>query len=146
MRMSDPWLRRVVMLAMGLMVLHAVGTWTYDALGAAAAIVSVVLVGAVSLFSARMAGRGPGNHAWFVVPTALFTLLPVAGRVWTLLNVEQTAWTRIVELTPFLAGFAAPMLLLLVAYVELGRRARRDTHAGAVSQAKESAWTPEANT
>ena len=52
--MSDAWLRRIVMLAVVLLVLHAVGTWTYAALGIAAAIVAVVLVGAVSIFSARI--------------------------------------------------------------------------------------------
>jgi hypothetical protein len=118
--MSDASLRRVVMLAIVLLVLHAVGAWAYAALGVAAAIVSVLLVGAVSLLSARLAGLGEGNHAWFVVPIAVFAGLPLAGRLWTLLTVE---------LTPFVAGFAAPVLLLLAAYLELGRRARHSAHA-----------------
>lgn len=67
--MNDSWLRQLVILAIVLMVLHAVGSWVYAALGAAAAMISAVLVGAVSVFSARMAGRGQGNNAWFVVPT-----------------------------------------------------------------------------
>lgn len=127
--MSDAWLRRVVMLAMVLLVLHAVGTWTYSALGVAAAIVSAVLVGAVSIFSARMAGAGQGNNAWFVVPTVVFTALPLAARLWTLMSIEQSWWTRTVEFAPFLIGFAAPVLLLLMAYLELGRRARRSASA-----------------
>ena len=110
------------MLAIVLLVLHAVGTWTFGAFGPAAALVSAVLVGAVSIFSARMAG--PGNHAWFVVPTAVFTAVPLAGRLWTLLTADLTWWTRIVEFSPFAIGFAAPVLLLLAAYLELGRRAR----------------------
>ena len=110
------------MLAIVLLVLHAVGTWTFAAFGPAAAIVSAVLVGAVSIFSARMAG--PGNHAWFVVPTAVFTAVPLAGRLWTLFTAEQSGWTRVVEFAPFVIGFAAPVLLLLAAYLELGRRAR----------------------
>lgn len=120
--MSDAWLRRVIMLAIVLLVLHAVGAWTYAALGPAAAIVAVVLVGAVSVFSARMAGSGGGSHAWFVVPAAVFTAVPLAGRLWTLLTVEQSWWTRTVEFAPFLIGFAAPVLLLLLAYAALGRR------------------------
>ena len=100
--MSDIWLRRVIMVAIVLLVLHAVGTWTYAALGPAAAIVAAVLVGAVSVFSARMAGSGRGSHAWFVVPTAVFTAVPLAGRLWTLLTVEQSWWTRTVEFAPFL--------------------------------------------
>jgi hypothetical protein len=117
------------MLSIVLLVLHAVGTWTYSALGVAAAIVSAVLVGAVSIFSARMAGVGQGNNAWFVVPTLVFTAVPLAARLWTLVTIEQSWWTRTVEFAPFLIGFAAPVLLLLMAYLELGRRARRSVSA-----------------
>jgi hypothetical protein len=126
---SDAWLRRVVMLAMVLLVLHAVGTWTYAALGPVAAIVSAALVGAVSIFSARMAGLGEGNNAWFVVPTLVFTALPLGARLWTLVATDQGWWTNTVEFAPFLIGFAAPVLLLLMAYLELGRRAPRGVHA-----------------
>ena len=108
------------MLATVLLVLHAVGTWAYSALGVAAAIVSALLVGAVSVFSARMAGKG--NNAWFVVPTVVFTAVPLAAGVWRLFAVEQSWWTRAVDFTPFLIGFAAPVLLLLMAYLELGQR------------------------
>ena len=111
------------MLAIVLLVLHAVGTSTYAALGVPAAIVAAALVGAVSIFSARMAGLGEGNNAWFVVPTVVFTVLPLAARLWTLATAEQSWWTRTVEFAPFLIGFAAPVLLLLLAYLDLGRRA-----------------------
>jgi hypothetical protein len=120
--MSDSWLRRVVMLAIVLLVLHAVGTWTYSALGVAAAIGSALLVGAVSIFAARMATHGKGSDAWFVVPTLIFTSVPLAARLWTLFAVEQGWWTRTVDFAPFLIGFAVPVLLLLTAYLELGSR------------------------
>ena len=136
--MNDAWIRRLIVLATVLLVLHAVGTWTYAALGVAAAIVAAVLVGAVSIFSARMAGLGQGNNAWFVVPTVVFTALPLAARLWTLLAVEQSWWTRCVEFAPFLIGFAAPVLLLLAAYLELGRRERRSV---AVDHLRENART-----
>jgi hypothetical protein len=119
------------MVAIVLLVLHAVGTWTYAALGVAAAIVSAVLVGAVSVFSARMAGLGPGNGAWFVVPTVVFTALPLVARLFSLLSDEHSWWTRSVDFAPFLIGFAAPVLLLLLAYVELDRRARGSRSAAA---------------
>jgi hypothetical protein len=109
------------MLAIVLLVLHAVGSWTYEALGPTAAVVSAVFVGAISLFSARVA-HGRGSHAWFVVPAALFTTIPLAARLWTLFTGEETGWARAAEFTPFLIGFAAPVLLLLMAYIELGRR------------------------
>ena len=112
------------MLTIVLLVLHAVGTWTYSTLGIAAAIVSAVLVGAVSIFAARMAVLGEGNNAWFVVPTLVFTAVPLAARMWTLLAIEQGWWTRAVDFAPFVIGFAGPVLLLLGAYLELGGRRR----------------------
>src|SRR5689334_4039524 len=85
-RLSDAWRRRIVMLAIILLVLHAVGAWSYSILGAAAALAAALLVGAVSVFSARLAGSR--NDAWFVVPTLVFTALPLAGRLWTLMRAE----------------------------------------------------------
>lgn len=113
------------MLAIILLVLHAVGAWTYSVLGVTAAIASALLVAAVSVFSARMAGPGKRSNAWFVVPTLLFTALPLAARLWTLARIEQGWWTRTVELAPFLIGFAAPVLLLLAAHLQLAARAPR---------------------
>lgn len=109
-------------LATALLVLHAVGAWTYSALGVTSAVASAALVSAVAIFGARMAGRGR-NRAWFVVPALVFTALPLAARVATLASHEGSWWTRSVELAPFLIGFAAPVLLLLAAYLGLDRRA-----------------------
>lgn len=108
------------MLATVLLVLHAVGAWAHSVLGLAAAIAAAVMVGAVSVFSARMAGKG--NNAWFVVPTVVFTVVPLGAALWKLFAVEQSGWASTVQFAPFLIGFAAPVLLLLLAYLELGRR------------------------
>lgn len=119
--MSAAWLRRIVLLAIVLLVLHAVGSWAYAILGATGAIVSTVLVAVVSVFCARMAGAAHGNTAWFVVPTLIFTALPLVARLWTLVHVDQDWWARSIQLTPFLAGFAAPVLLLMIVYLGLAR-------------------------
>jgi hypothetical protein len=136
--MSDAWLRRLVMLATVLLVLHAVGSWAYSALGTPAALVSAGLVAAVSVFSARMAGLGEGNSAWFVVPTMVFTVLPLGARLWTLATAEEGWWARSIEFGPFLIGFAAPVLLLLTAYLELGRRARRSEPSAIANMAADA--------
>ncbi len=122
--MSDAWLRRLVVAVIALLIIHEVGTWVYAAFGAAAGVLSGVLVAAVSFFATRMASVGAGNAAWFLVPTLLFTALPVAARVWSFLTVQQGAWERTQDLVPFLVGFAAPVGLLLVVYLALRRRSR----------------------
>jgi hypothetical protein len=113
----DTWFRRILMLAIVLLVLHAVGAWTYAVLGIGAAMAAAAFVVAVSIFSGRMAGKG--NDVWFVAPAVAFTAVPLAGRLWTVFAVEQTWWMHVVELVPFLIGFAAPVLLLLTVYLAL---------------------------
>ena len=123
MRLSDAWLRRMVMLAISLLVLHAVGAWSYSLLGSPAALAAALLVGAVSVFSARMASSG--SDSWFVVPTLVFTALPLAGRLWTLWRIEESWWSRTVEFSPFLIGFAVPVMLLLAVHLQLASRSPR---------------------
>jgi hypothetical protein len=120
--MSDAWLRRLVAATIALLIIHEVGTWVYAAFGAAAGVISGLLVAAVSFFSTRMASAGAGSAAWFLVPTLLFTALPIAARVWGMLTTQRTAWERAVDIVPFAIGFAAPVALLLLAYLALRRR------------------------
>ena len=122
-KMSDAWLRRLVMLATVLLVLHAVGSWAYAALGVPAAIVSAGLVGAVS--SQRPHGGPRGRQQRLVRRPDDGVHRIASGREalrFTRTN-EQGWWARSIEFAPFLIGFAAPVLLLLTAYTELGRRA-----------------------
>lgn len=104
------------MLATILVVLHAVGMWAFSALGLGGAIASVTLVAAASVVCARMAAWGVGRDAWFVVPTLLFTLVPLVARIWNVASAEERGWAGVLEILPFLAGFAVPVLLLLAVY------------------------------
>lgn len=122
--MSDAWLRRLVVAAIALLIVYQVGTWIYAAFGLAAGVLSASLVAVVSFFSARMARLGGGNTAWFLVPTLLFTIVPLAAKLSGLLATQAGWWDWTVALAPFLAGFALPVLLLLAVYVELRNRTR----------------------
>ena len=120
--MSDTWLRRLVVLAITLLIVHQIGAWIYSAFGISAGILAVALVAAVSFFGARMAAGGGRATAWFLVPALLFTVLPLAAKSWTFLTEEKSWWDRSVEFAPFVIGFAAPVLLLLLVYAELRNR------------------------
>lgn len=120
--MRDTWLRRLLVLAISLLLLHQVAAWMYSAFGPAAGILAAVVVGVVSLLSARMAAMSSGSAMWFLVPTLLFTFVPLAAKLWTFFTVEKSWWDRAVELAPFIFGFAAPVVLLLVVYADLRTR------------------------
>lgn len=124
--MSDAWLRRLVVAAIALLIVYQIGAWIYAAFGVAAGALSAALVAIVSFFSARMARRGGGKSAWFLVPTLLFTVVPLAAKLWGLLATESSAWEWMVVLAPFLAGFALPVFLLLAVYAEFRNQTRID--------------------
>ncbi|MEO8145007.1 MAG: hypothetical protein ABI654_12420 [Betaproteobacteria bacterium] len=116
-------MRGLVVLVIALLVVYQVGAWIYLAFGLAAGIVSATLVASVSFFSSRMARSGGGRTAWFLIPTLLFTVVPLGAKIWTFVTESGSLWDRMIELVPFIVGFAAPVFLLLVVYVGLRNRA-----------------------
>jgi len=70
----------------------------------------------------RLAKSGGRSSAWFLLPTLLFTVLPLSILSWKILG-QETGWMdRVVALLPFVIGFVVPVLLLLAAYYELHGR------------------------
>ena len=123
--MSDLWLRRLVVLTIVLLVVYHLGVQLHTAFGAAAGVLAVALVAAVSFFSARLAARGGASAAWFLVPTVLFTLASLGVRLWLVSRAGQSWLRDLVDLLPFLVGFAVPVFLLLFVYIELRARGPR---------------------
>ncbi len=120
--MSDAWLRAIVVLAIVLMVIHQVGAWAYSLLGPVGGTVSAVLVAVVSFSAARIAGLSTRSNAWFIAPTLLFTLIPFGVSFWRFITADKSWWNRTIDFVPFLIAFTAPVLLLLIVYVELKNR------------------------
>ena len=124
--LSDTSLRRIVALAIALLLIHQVGMLIAGLWGMAWGAVSALVVAGVTLFSVRLAKSGGRSSAWFLLPTLLFTVVPVLIMLWSLLGQEAGWMDRVVALLPFVIGFVAPVLLLLAAYYELRGRARTE--------------------
>jgi hypothetical protein len=133
--MGDAWLSRLVVAATVLLVIYQVGTWIHAVFGPLAGVLSAAAVAAVSIFTARMA-RSASSTAWFLVPTLAFTLVPLAAKLWSLHAAQATWWDRLVVLVPFLAGFALPVLLLLLVHGALHRRGLKTRDSPHFSTAK----------
>jgi hypothetical protein len=124
--MSDTTLKRIIALVIALLLIHQIGTLISGLFGMVWGMLSVVVVAGVSFFSMRLAKAGGKSSAWFLLPTLLFTVVPLIISTWKTFA-ENTDWLeRTLALAPFVFGFAAPVLLLLVVYYEL--RARTGTH------------------
>ena len=122
--MSDATLRRMVGSALILLFVYQAATAVIGLANAAAGGATAVFVAAVTYFCAQRANAGTGNKIWFMVPAILFTVLPLALRVWDLYSSETGTLMWIVGFTPLFVGFLLPALLLWLTYAELRKRTR----------------------
>jgi len=128
--LADAALRKLVALAIALLLIHQAGVLLWAVFGALGGVASAVVVAGVSLGCARLARAGVGNTVWLLVPTLLFTVVPLAVKVGHLLAEEQDWLDKAMGLIPFLVGFLIPVLLLAFVYAELrSRDARRSDDA-----------------
>ena len=120
--MSDRALRYLVATAIALLLVYQVGALIAGLFGLVWGVAASVLVAAVSFASARLARAGGQSSFWFLLPTIVFTVGPMAMAVWNVATRESTWFDRVVGLAPFLVGFALPIILLAAVYYELRSR------------------------
>ena len=75
--MTYTTLRRMVGWALILLVVYQAGTVIAALASTAAGAVTAVVVAVITFFCAQRANVRSGSRAWFLVPTALFTVLPL---------------------------------------------------------------------
>jgi hypothetical protein len=115
--------RTLVATAIACLLLYQVGTWIAAVAGGLWGAASALVVALVSFVSAKLARAGAASTGWFLVPTLLFTVIPLGARVWNALTRQTSAFDIVVDLTPMLVGFVIPVALLLLVYQDLRRRA-----------------------
>jgi hypothetical protein len=120
--MSDRTLRYIIAVAIAMLLIFQIGTLISGFFGTVWGLVSAIVVAAVSFLSARLAKAGGKGSLWFLFPTIVFTLIPIALTIWRGITQDETWLDLLVRLIPFTVGFGAPILLLLLAYYELRKR------------------------
>jgi uncharacterized membrane protein len=120
--MSDKTLRLLIAAVIVMMLVFQIGTLISAAFGMAWGAVSAVIVAVVSFFSARLARAGSQNTYWFMLPTLLFTVIPIVYMIWQAITSNVSGWARLASFVPFMIGFGIPVLVLLAVYYELRKR------------------------
>jgi hypothetical protein len=116
-------LRRMVAVAIALLLVHQVGTWIAAFFGGFWGGLAAIAVAAISLLGVRLASRGAGGVAWFLVPSIAFAVVPLVAKVWAALRDKSATWVdHLIAVAPLLIGFVVPVGLLLIVYMGLRRR------------------------
>ena len=124
--MSDKTLRIIIAFAIAMLLIFQIGSLISGIFGMAWGAVSAVVVAAVSFFSARLAKASGKGSLWYFLPMVVFTLIPISLMIWRGITEDATWLDRLVMITPFVVGFGAPIVLLLLVYYELRKRGNRD--------------------
>jgi hypothetical protein len=120
--MSDKTLRYIIALAIAMLLIFQIGSLIAGIFGMAWGAVSAVVVVVVSFFSARLAKAGGKGSLWFLLPALVFTVIPISVMIWRGTTEDATLLDRLIMSTPFIVGFGAPIVLLLLVYYELRKR------------------------
>lgn len=89
--MSDRTLRFLIASAIAMLLIFQIGTLISGIFGVAWGTISAVVVAAVSFLSARLAKAGGKSSLWFLLPTMVFTVIPIALMIWRGIT-ENTSW------------------------------------------------------
>jgi hypothetical protein len=111
--------RKLVLTALICLLLYQVGTWITVVAGAVWGAGAALVVAVVSYVSARLAKRGATSTIWFLVPTLLFTVIPLLAKLWSAFTSQTGIVDMLVDLIPLLVGFVIPVVLLSVVYLDL---------------------------
>ena len=121
--MKNETLRTFLLIAIMLLVASEFLRLLVDMKNIVGGVLSGLGVAAVYYFCGKKARAGINNQLWFLVPTLIFTVIPVGKRVWDYLYAEESSQLeKLLEITPFLLSFVVPMGLLVAVYVSLGNR------------------------
>lgn len=114
---------KLILAAIICLLLFQVGTWITLIAGAVWGASAAVIVAMVSYVCARLAKQGATSTVWFLLPTLLFTVIPLLAKGWSMFT-SQTSWLdMLVELVPLLVGFVIPVSLLSAVYLDLRKKA-----------------------
>lgn len=114
--------RKLILAAIICLLLYQVGTWIALVAGAVWGAGAAVVVAVVSYICARLAKRGATSTIWFLLPTLLFTVIPLLAKGWSLFSSQSSLVDMLVDLVPLLVGFVIPVGLLSAVYLDLRKK------------------------
>ncbi len=114
--------RKLILTAIICLLLYQVGAWITIVAGAVWGAGAAIVVAVVSYVCAQLAKRGATSTIWFLIPTLLFTVIPLFAKAWSLFTSQTGIVDTLIDLVPLLVGFVIPVALLSAVYLDLRKK------------------------
>lgn len=115
--------RKIVIAVIALLIFREFASFLAAVAGTVPAMIGAVLVLSAQLFFSRLVGKGLRHYAYILIPTLVFTAVPVALKVRRFLGIGgRSSLGLLWDITPMMVGFVLPVLLLLIAWWILGKQ------------------------
>ena len=120
--MRTKTLKTLILVAVAMLVISEVAGWIATIFGATTGFIGGAIVTIAYLYCAHRAKASLKYYGWILVPTILFTIIPMALRVHEFLKAEgDSLFVQLLRLAPTLFGFVLPVALLLVVYFGMSK-------------------------
>ncbi len=134
-------IRKMIVVAMVLIVFSSVAQWVGDSMHKVVATVWGIAAAGLAYFCRTKAMKShtavvdKKYYLWLMVPVVL-TLIPLFLRVWHVFTAEsESGWLRLWEALPLLVNFVLPVGILWVAYAALTPHMPQPEGAGSAETA-----------
>jgi heme/copper-type cytochrome/quinol oxidase subunit 4 len=115
--------RRILVVVIALLIFREIVSCLSILLGAVPAVLSGITVFAIQLFCSRMAKANRRFYFYMLLPTLIFTVVPIVLTIRRILGSQVNMPTSMLWATgPALISFVLPVILLLIAYWILSRQ------------------------
>ncbi len=115
--------RRLILIVIALLLISEIASQIKAIFGVGPGIIGGALVAAVQWYFARKAKAHVKYYLYIMVPTVLFTVIPIAFRAWRFFQGEEIAlWEKVWEMGPTFITFILPVFILLYVYWDLRPR------------------------
>ncbi len=125
MTLSIRLIRKMILVAMVLIVFSNVAQWVGDSMHKVVAAVWGIAAAALAYYCRTRAMKSHTGvlnkkyYLWLMVPVVL-TLIPLVLRIWRVFTAESKSWwLRLWEALPVLVDFVLPVGILWIAYAAL---------------------------
>lgn len=109
--------KKIIILVIALLIFREFASFLAAVVGVVPALIGAILVLAVQLFLSRLKGKGFRHYAYVLIPTLIFTVIPIAMSVRKFLGIsDRSFFGAMWDFIPLTVGFVLPVLLLLIVW------------------------------